>query len=304
MPERLRGVGQPPRQLVRVAQRDECVRIVAPERLEQRDRLARLTGLREVLPELDPHFALRDAVLERALERLDRVGRAAVTPVDERQLAVRVLRVAALRDDALIEGDRIARTPLLIRLRRAMHRLLELDEPLRIVVVRIAFAHGGRAAAHVSERSQTLERLGRLFARPAGRRQVEALEDVDQHLRPARAHGRDVGRLFRIAREVVELGDRQINVFLAADEHTAQRRPSARDVRRHRLEVGRAIVAAARRDDRPERRAGVVGAGRQQAFGVEDRRQNVDVTNRRLDRHALKLRRRGQGRAGAHFRRR
>ena len=74
--ERPQRVGVAGRPAVGVAERDERVRIVAGERLEQFDRAGRLAGLREVLAELDPHLALGDAVLQRDLERRDRVAAA------------------------------------------------------------------------------------------------------------------------------------------------------------------------------------------------------------------------------------
>ena len=148
-----------PRDHVGVAERDQRVRVVAGKRLEQFDRPAGLPGLRQVLAELDPHLTLRDAVLQRQLERRDRQPRAAGPPVDQRELAIGVLGVRAFRDHALVQADRVVDAPGGERLGAARQRLLKFDQPLRVVVFGVGIARRRDAAADIAERSQPVDRL-------------------------------------------------------------------------------------------------------------------------------------------------
>jgi len=82
--------------------------------------------------------------------------------------------------------------------------------------------------------------------------------------------------------------DRQIDVLLTADEHAPQRRPAARQIRHHRLEVGLAIGSAAVRDDVAERRTRQARVG-PRTDGVEHGWQQVDVPHSRINHAAARL---------------
>ena len=112
----------------------------------------------------------------------------------------------------------------------------------RIVGFAVAVARRGRAAADIAERAQTVADGRRLFAGQGRRRHVESAESVEQDLDAVSCCARPgCLLLLRVRVERVELLNRQVDVLVAADDHAAQRRPAARQVRRHRLEIRRAI---------------------------------------------------------------
>ena len=79
-------VGRAARGDVRIAERDERVRVIVRKRGQKINRAASLTGLGHVLPELDADFALGDAVLERGFQRRDCQLRLVRAPVGQREV--------------------------------------------------------------------------------------------------------------------------------------------------------------------------------------------------------------------------
>ena len=197
---------------VGVPEHGERIGIVAGGCRKQFDRTRRSPGLGEVLTQLDADFALRDAVAEREFQRGNGVLGPALLPVNKRQLPVGVLGIRPARDDVPVQRDRVDEPALTLRVGGALKHLLEFDQSLGIVSFGVALPHGCRAAADVAKRAQPLERLWCFRRGPRGRRQIEALEQVEQHLRPIRAAGRNVRGFSRIRCEVVGLGDRQVDV--------------------------------------------------------------------------------------------
>ena len=191
---------------------------------------------------------MRDAILERGLERANGVGRPAALPVDERQVAIGVGRVGPPRDHLLERLRGILELSSLIEVAGAVQHRVDLDQALGIVGFAVAVAWRGRAAADVAERAQPVADGRRFFARQGRRRHVEPAQRVEQDLGPCAVAAGQVALFARIGVERVELLRRQVDVLVPADDDPAKRRPAARQVRRHRLEVGRPILAAAAAD--------------------------------------------------------
>src|SRR5262249_61869042 len=85
-----------------------------------------------------------------------------------------------------------------------------------------------------------------------GGRRDERVEQVSQPLADRRLAVTAVGRLARIGREVVQLADRQVDVFPSVLHDPHERRPSAAQAGVERFEVQRAIPI-----ERPRERAAV-----------------------------------------------
>ena len=243
---------------------------------------AALPGLRQVDAQLDPHVAMGDAVLERGLERLNGVRRPAALPVDERQVAIGVGGVRPPRDHLLERLRGLSELSLLIEVAGTVEHRVDLDQALGIVGLAVTVARRGGAAADVTERTQAIADGRRLFARHRGRSHVEPAQRVEQDFGPSAVGRRQVALFARIGVERVEFLRRQVDVLVPADDDPAKRRPAARQIRRHRLEVRRPILAAAAPHHLDERRARQ-RRGRRCADCFENGGHDVDVAYRRID---------------------
>ena len=99
-------------------------------------------GLREIEAEPDPDVAIGHAVLQRLLQRRDRLLRLPGLVIHVGELDVGVHGVDAPRDDAAEERDRLADAALLKVFRRDVEISIDVDEALRVVRLGI-----GRCAA-------------------------------------------------------------------------------------------------------------------------------------------------------------
>ncbi len=111
----------------------------------------------EIAAQLRDDRRLGDAGLDRPLQRVDRAGRVAALPFDEREVAVGNRHVGPARDDALVDLHRVAEPPRAERLDGVVHGAIEIDELLRIVGLGVARLRR-RAARHVAQRAQPRER--------------------------------------------------------------------------------------------------------------------------------------------------
>jgi len=100
-------------------------------------------------------------------------------------------RVGPLRDHAVDQRNPIVGPAALKELARLVQILIELDEPLRIVRVRVDRARGS-AAGHIAQRLERRDRLGRLLAGTVGRRDVVGTKQVGQDLQSIALGGCEV----------------------------------------------------------------------------------------------------------------
>ena len=166
------------------------------------------------------------------------------------------------------------------------HRLVQLaidvGEPFWIISVRVAsFPSGGRR--QIPERPQTRSRVGVLGARRARRLRGKGGEPRFERAPLDRRIGTidHIATFTGISGEIVQLGDRDADVFLTADDHTRERRAAVVEHRRHRLEIRWAIRGCPTVRIRPQRVAGQI-RGYWNREHVENRRQNVDMPRRHV----------------------
>jgi len=108
------------------------------------------------------------------------------------------------------------------------HRLelrVQCDEALGIVVLRVALLHRGLGAgSHIAESPQALPGLCALLhaldSAVGGAQPDEQTAHLFEVLGPRRG---EIVVLFRIAREIVELRQREIDVLLAVSDHAVER---------------------------------------------------------------------------------
>ena len=161
-----------------------------------------------------------------------------------------------------------------------MHLRVEGDEPLRVVVRPIADGPRGVRGGEVAEGLEPLARLRvllpTLHAAVLGTQADQQRPHLVPLPRPAR---REVALLPRVVQEVVELGDRQVDVLQAAPHDAVERSPAPVHHPGERLEIhGRARLLAPHRcrQEAPSREA----VRNPQAEGVDHGGQEVDVPHR------------------------
>jgi hypothetical protein len=174
-------------------------------------------------------------------ERADRVAGLPHFPLQHRQLRVCHLHRRALGNHLAVDRDGLGGTPVLVQLDRVAELLVDADETLRVVGLRVVRLRG-RRPRHVAERLQPRARLG-VFGAAARRRRgaVDPQAALERPLTLGLMPGETVG-LRLIGPKIVELRNRQFDVLVAAHEDARQRRPASIERRRQCFEVGRALV--------------------------------------------------------------
>jgi hypothetical protein len=210
---------------------------------ENRYSLAPMSTFGEVGPQLGSDGHAVHTRRERRAQRRDGGRRIAQLPLQHREMRVRDLHGGMGREHPLVDRHRLRRPPALVEIDGAMDVLVDPDEPLRIVSLGVP-RFGRRVPAHVPERPQAVRRfgVGGTSVGPSGACRDSAQREIEDAL-PIRRPTDEIGSLSRIRRQVIEFGNRQIDVLLASDDDAAKGRPPAVQRRGHRLEIRRRSVA-------------------------------------------------------------
>jgi hypothetical protein len=198
-----------------------------------------------------------------------------------READVRVGRLRAAREDALEYFDGFTSVPLLDQVGRGVQVLIDLHERFGIVGFSVGRLRRGRPC-HVTERPKRLLCLLGFARRAIRRRHVELPQQVQHDARAIRVLLQQIRRFMWIAVEVVQLGNRQIDVLLVSVQYAPQWGPSTNEVVRHRLEIG-GLGVVARPVERGKKRRSLEGFVGGRPEGVRDRRNDVDVSCRSVD---------------------
>ncbi len=135
------------------------------------------------------------------------------------------VHVAPRGDDLAGEIESSRRIAALERIDRRVHLGIETDQVLRIVRCRVVLARRG-VAGHIPEASQSRDFLGRDRG-PRGGKHSHRREQPASSFDIASLFIAQVLQLARIAGKVVELSQRQVDVFESAVDDSRQRRPTA-----------------------------------------------------------------------------
>ena len=276
---------------VRNAERIERVerRVGRDRALQQLDRRRVPTRFAEIRPELNLRARRRPARAKRRAQRVDRARQIADAPEVEREMAGGRHHVGPLGQDLPIARDPFVQLPFIVERDRFVHEAIDADEPLGIVPLGIAILRR-RRSRHVAERTQPRGNLSRFrLARPWTSR-MKVAEPRAQRAHALRRCAREIVRFAAIARQVVQLRQRQVDVLLAADHHAVERGEPEVEHRLHRLEIrcARGAPVAIRR---PAQRVARKFRRHGHRERVENRRHDVDVPHRRVrhDRITVRL---------------
>jgi len=159
---------------------------------------------------------------------------------------------------------------------------------MRIVALGVARLRR-RGSRYVAERAEPSRDVGRLGPLRAGADRVEIGETHGERPRALAGAIDEIHRFPAIARQVVELRQRQLDVLVAADHDAVEGREPEVEHRLHRLEVRRARRRAVAIRARAQRVARQLRRSRQRER-IEDGRDDVDVTGRRIGHFGRALR--------------
>ena len=179
----------------------------------RRQRLVHRAGLGQVDPQLRLHVGARPGLVDRRAQGGDGVGGLAPLPLDEREVLVGERHVGPLGDDLRV--DRLGRVELALaeQVDALVDGVVEADRAASGRRPRCRSSCPGRRRRRVAERAQAGERLR--VSRPAARRRRPSRRPSARasSARARSGSAAQVVRLGRIRREVVELGDRQVDVL-------------------------------------------------------------------------------------------
>ena len=199
--------------------------------------------------------------------------------VEEGEVHERDRHIGPLALDALGGGNRGGEVAALILRHHVFDRAIDRDEPLRIVGVReTCLRH--RGGAGIPETAKPLANVGCFgHARGCALVGAQALQNALQFVDVARTRRRQVVLLAGVGSQVVELGNRKIDVLHRPANDTVQRRPSSIERRRKRFEVrGHSDCTLAVRF--VEETAAIERGRNHRSQRIEDGRQDVDVAHR------------------------
>ncbi len=200
------------------------------QRLEQSNAFGHVIGFRQVSPELGDHARVGDAALDGTAQRRRRIGRATSLPFDEGEMPVRDGHVGTLIDDLPVDLNGFGRASDAERFHGTVHRLIDRDQLLGIVVGRICGLPRS-AAGDVPERAQLRSCLLILGDPLAGRRALKCAQGVAELAILAGRAAEEIRRFGGIGRQVVPFGQGQLDELVAAEDHAGERRPPAIQLR-------------------------------------------------------------------------
>src|SRR5207342_2001581 len=163
--------------------------------------------------------------LERAVGGARGAGVISGFAVQEGEMRQRYRHVGALTDDLFTERDRTPKVATLIPRDDLVDLAVERHQALWIVCLGVARLRR-RRSGEITEAAETLAGFGAL--RRLGRTAIgcaELSEECLQLPHVLRARRRQVPSLGRIGSDVVQLGNRQIDVLERSAGYTVQRRP-------------------------------------------------------------------------------
>ena len=236
-------------------------------------------ALLQVAGEHDEHTLIGDAAAHDRVERFDRVRHVAGVVCHRCKHAVRSREIGVRSDDRANRVDRFGHRSALEQCKTPVQFVGRSDQLFWIILVAVHPRPWRRGRGDIAERLEALPRVRR--QRRALIRCAVAPEGAGgpkQRLERTRAvalRAEQVRRLLRVRVHVVQLGDRQIDQLVVAAHHTSERRPVARDIRVHRLEVCRWRRRIGGRHG-GDQRAPFESGRRGDADQIEDRRCDVD----------------------------
>ena len=243
-----------------------------PENLH---RFLRLPVLAQNQPQPFAHAGVRGSVLDGLPQCLGRLSPLLPFLKQEREHLAADCHVGTSLDDLPRNPEGVFTPAMLVRVDDLVQHRVELHEILRVIGRGIGLL--ALRPREISETQQICALLRRDVAVDgacrAGGRCRERIADLEQDP-PLLV--REIRRFARIALQIVQLDDRQIDVLPVLSHQTDERSPTAVERCGERLEVQ--IASIGRTQERP---AGIVPLdGEPQA--IENRRHDVDVSDERV----------------------